>query len=216
MMVTSFKTFHAHTAALSAPTLQPATSDPCLCQRPLDTHRRVWVSLLQGLCSFLPDPGTHKVLFVPSKSLFSQSSVSSGSSMVGLMAISSKRACLCYCTLSPHPCGRPLLTCPSAGNTQTQFWLSLCGVSGSWCPQGSSEHLWWVWGLILNMISPLLPFCWVFPIALGCGASFFHGIQHFPINGCSAAADFRVIVKSVIQMCCESIKRITQVKQINS
>ena len=34
----------------------------------------------------------HKVLFVPSKSLFPQSCVSSGSSMVGLMATSSKRA----------------------------------------------------------------------------------------------------------------------------
>ena len=34
----------------------------------------------------------HKVLFVPSKSLFPQSCVSSSSSMVGLMATSSKRA----------------------------------------------------------------------------------------------------------------------------
>ena len=34
----------------------------------------------------------HKVLFVPSKSLFPQSCVSSGSSMVGLMVTSSKRA----------------------------------------------------------------------------------------------------------------------------
>ena len=37
------------------------------------------------------------------------------------------------CTQSPCPCGRPLLTCTSAGDTQTQFWLSLCVVSGSWC-----------------------------------------------------------------------------------
>ena len=34
----------------------------------------------------------HKVLFVPSKSLFPQSCVSSGSSMVGLMATSSQKA----------------------------------------------------------------------------------------------------------------------------
>ena len=34
----------------------------------------------------------YKVLFVPSKSLFPQSSVSSGGSMVGLMATSFKRA----------------------------------------------------------------------------------------------------------------------------
>ena len=33
------------------------------------------------------------------------------------------------CTQSPYPCSRPLLTRTSAGNTQTQFWLSPCGVS---------------------------------------------------------------------------------------
>ena len=37
-------------------------------------------------------PGTHKVLFVLSKSLFSQFCVSSGGSMVGIMVTSSKRA----------------------------------------------------------------------------------------------------------------------------
>ena len=34
------------------------------------------------------------------------------------------------------PCGSPLLTRTSTGDIQTQFWLSLCGVSGSWCTQG--------------------------------------------------------------------------------
>ena len=67
---TSFKRSHTHTAALSALTLQQATADPRLCQRLLDTHRDVWVSLLWGHCSFLLGPGAHKVLFVPSKSLF--------------------------------------------------------------------------------------------------------------------------------------------------
>ena len=74
------------------PTLQQATADPCLCQRLLDTHGHVLVSFLWGHCSFLLDPGAHKVLFVPSKSLFPKSCVSSGSSMVGLIATSSKRA----------------------------------------------------------------------------------------------------------------------------
>ena len=62
------------------------------------------------------------------------------------------------CTQSPCPCSSPLLTCTTTGDTQAQFYLSLCAVSGSWCPQGlfePSEHLWWVWGLILNMIRPL-------------------------------------------------------------
>ena len=45
-----------------------------------------------GHCSFLLGPGAHKFLCVPSKSLLPQSCVSSGSSMVGLMATSSKRA----------------------------------------------------------------------------------------------------------------------------
>ena len=74
------------------PTLQQATTDLRLCWRLLDTHRQVWVSLLWGHCSFLLGPGAHKVLFVPSKSLFPQSCVSSGGSMVGLMVTSSKRA----------------------------------------------------------------------------------------------------------------------------
>ena len=37
------------------------------------------------------------------------------------------------CTQSPCPCSSPLLTRTSAGDTQTQFCLSLCGVSGSSC-----------------------------------------------------------------------------------
>ena len=92
IMATSFKRSHAHTATFSLPTLQQATTDPRLHQRLLDTHRQVWVSLLWGHFSFLLGPGAHKVLFVPSKGLFPQSCVSSGSSMVGLIATSSKRA----------------------------------------------------------------------------------------------------------------------------
>ena len=74
------------------PTLQQATTDPCRCWRLLDTHGQVWVSLLWGHCSFLMGHDAHKILLVPSKSLFPKSCVSSGSSMVGLMAMSSKRA----------------------------------------------------------------------------------------------------------------------------
>ena len=58
------------------------------------------------------------------------------------------------------------------GDTQTQLCLSLCGVSGFWCTQGlfePSEHLWQVWGLILNAILPLLPSCWGFSFALDVG-----------------------------------------------
>ena len=73
-------------------TLQQATTDPRLHQRLLDIPGQVWVSVLWGHCSFLLGPGAHRVLSVPSKSLFPQSCVSSGGSMVGLMATSTKKA----------------------------------------------------------------------------------------------------------------------------
>ena len=92
MTVTSFKRSCARTATLSALDPAAATASPRLCQRLLDTHGQVWIGLLWGHCSFLLDPGGHKILFVASKSLFPQSCVSSGSSMVGWMVTSSKRA----------------------------------------------------------------------------------------------------------------------------
>ena len=52
-----------------SPTLQQATVSPHLCQRLLDMHGQVWVSLLWGHCPFLLGPSAHKVLFVPSKSV---------------------------------------------------------------------------------------------------------------------------------------------------
>ena len=78
--------------ALSAPKLAACHHRPTSLPSLLDTHRQVCVSLLWGHCSFLLGPGVHKVLSVPSKSLFPQSCISSGSSMLGLMATSSKRA----------------------------------------------------------------------------------------------------------------------------
>ena len=36
-----------------------------------------------------------------------------------------------------------------------------------------SKHIWWVWGLIPNMISPLLPSCWFSSFAIGLGVFFF-------------------------------------------
>ena len=68
------------------------------------------------------------------------------------------------CLLQPEPLSpwQSLLTCASIGDTQTL--KGRCGsVSvGSLGPSAHkvlfepSKHLWWVWGLILNMISPLL------------------------------------------------------------
>ena len=64
-----------------------------------------------------------------------------------------------------------------------------------------SESLWRVWGLILHVISPLLPSCWGFSFALGCGVSFFGGIQHFPANSCSAVAAAAELLQSCPTLC---------------
>ena len=91
MMATSFK--RSHDALLH--------SVPAALQQPPLTHastRDSWTltgksgSVSCGVTApFSWGPGAHKVLFVPSKSLFPQSCISSGSSMVGLMATSSTR-----------------------------------------------------------------------------------------------------------------------------
>ena len=111
------------------PTLQQATTDPHLCQRCLDTHGHFWVSFLWGHCSFLLGPGMHKVLFVPSKNLFSSVLYKFWWFCGGVNGDILQEG-LChtqvYCTQSPS--SRPLLTRTSTGDTQTQFWLSLCGL----------------------------------------------------------------------------------------
>ena len=134
---------------------------------------------------------------MPSKSLFPQSCLSSGCSMVVLMVTSSKRTyAMPRCAAlreSPCPCGRPLLTHDSAGYIQTLRGRSGSVSVGSLGPGVHtlllipSEHLWKVWDLILIEISPLLPSCWGFYFALGCAVSSFGGIQHSPVNDCSAA-----------------------------
>ena len=73
------------------PTLQQATTDPRPHWRLLATHRQVWVSLLWGHCSFLLGPGAQGSVSAHQESI-SQPCVSSGGSMVGLIATSSKRA----------------------------------------------------------------------------------------------------------------------------
>ena len=102
IMTTSFKRFHACIAALSAPNPAAGHRWPTLCRRLLDTHGQVWVRLSWGHCSFLLGSGAHNLLFVPSKSLFPQSCVSSGTSMVGLMVTSSKRAYVIPSSTTPR------------------------------------------------------------------------------------------------------------------
>ena len=95
------------------------------------------------------------------------------------MATSFKRVYATCCTVkvcysqSPCPHKSPLLTSSSTGDTQT-----LKGRSGSVSVGTMSlgahkvlfqppEHFWQVWGLVLNVISPFLPSCWDFSVALG-------------------------------------------------
>ena len=108
------------------------------------------------------------------------------------------------CTQSPCFFGKPLLTCAFTGDTQTQFCLHLCGVSGSWCSQGlfePSEHLWWVRGLILNatVLLGLLLCPWRWGI-------FFGGIQHSPVNGCSSASCSSRVEECELAFSCENSK----------
>ena len=189
----SFKMSHACTAICSTPKPAAGHCQPMPLLRLLDTHGQVWVNLFWGHCSFLLGPGAYKGFVHPPRVCFPvlgkfwqfYGGVNDDLLQEGLYHTQ------VYCTQSPCPCSRPLLTCTSAGDTQTQFCLSLCGVSGSWCTQGlfePSEHLWRIWGLILNMISPLLPSCWGFSFALGCGVSFFGGIKYSPVDSCSAVS----------------------------
>ena len=164
IMMTSFKRSHAGTAILSAPNPAAGHHQPMPPLRFLDLHRQVWVSLLWGHGSFSCGFWCIHCSVCALQKSISPVLCKSGSSMVGLMVTSSRRA---YAIPRSTACRvpalhSPLLTHTSSGDTKIQFCLSLCWVSGSWCTQGMfepSEHLWWVWGLILNAISPLLPFC---------------------------------------------------------
>ena len=64
----------------------------------------------------------------------------------------------------------------------------------------------WVWVLILKAISPFLPSSWGFSFAFGHGVSLFGGIQHSPVNGCSAAScNFGVLSGEDVRMSFYSI-----------
>ena len=129
-------------------------------------------SLLVSLGSFFAQD-----FVVPSKSLFPQSCVSPGSSMVGLVVTSSKRAYAIPRSAAPRAPvpAAPLLICASSADSQT-----LKGRSGS-VSVGSpgihkilfepSKHLWQVWGLILNVILPSNYLAGVSPLPLDVGYS---------------------------------------------
>ena len=201
-MVTSFKRSHALSAA----------QWPWPCSRPPLTHasaRNSWTLtgksgsdlwgdlwLLWGHCSFLLGPGAPKVFFFCAlqESVFPV--LCKFWQLYGGVKGDLLQEGLCHtqvcCTQSLCPCGRPLLTHTFTGDTQT-----VKGMSGS-ISVGSpgehkilfepSEHLWCLgFDFICNFAPPtvllgLLLCHWVW------GIFFFGGIQHSPVNGCSAAS----------------------------
>ena len=86
---------------------------------------------------------------------------------------------------------------------------SFSGVSEPWCALGlfePSERLWRVWGLIVNVILPLLLSSWGFSFAFGYGISVFGGIQHSPFDGCSVeSCNFGVLAEDEHASFCTAI-----------
>ena len=141
IMATSFKSSPARTATLSprSPPKQ-ATTNPHVCWTLLGESESVSCGVTAPFSWVL----MHKVLFVPSKSLFPQSSVSSGS-MVWFMATSSKRAYAISRTLHPESLPLRQATPESYLLRRHSNTVELFGVSGTWCAQGlfePSEHFW--------------------------------------------------------------------------
>ena len=106
----------------------------------------------------------------------SQSCVSSGSCIVGLMVTSSKRAYAIPRSAAPSA----PVPAPATGSSElylhrrcsnTVLSQSLWGPRVLWTQDlfESSRHLWWEWGLSLNLNSPLLLSCWGFSFVLGIG-----------------------------------------------
>ena len=145
IMVTSFKRSHACTAALNAPNLQLATTDPHLCWRLWTLTGKSGQSLVGSL---LLSPGSWCTqgsvcaLQEPVSPVLCKFWRLYGGVHGDLLGLCHTQAC---CTQSPWPCGSPLPTRTSTGDAQKQFCLSLCGVSGSWCTQvmfEPSKRLW--------------------------------------------------------------------------
>ena len=122
-----------HSVAL---TVQQATTDPYLQWRLLDTHRQVWASLLGSL---LLSPGsccTQGSVCALQESI-SESCVNSGSSMVGLVLASSKRAYVTPKSASPRA------PAPAAGHCwprPLQEMLKHSSVSASVGSLGPGAH----------------------------------------------------------------------------
>ena len=157
IMVTSFKVSRAPTAALSAPDPE---ADHCQPTPPLETPGHSRANLGQSLVgSLLLSLGSwctqsfvcvlqESVSLVLCKFRWLYGGVNGDFFQEGLCHT---QVC---CTQRTCHCSHPYRAVPPE-ETLEQFWLCLCGVSGSWYAQGvyePSEYLWWVCDLILNAI----------------------------------------------------------------
>ena len=104
------------------PNLQQATADPCFHQRLLDTHRNVWASLLWDHCSFILGPGAQGSICGLPESV--SPILCKFWQLYGGVHGDLLQGGLCHThvchTQSSCPCGSPVLTRTSAGDTQTQ------------------------------------------------------------------------------------------------
>ena len=109
-----------------------------------------WGVSCGGHCSFLLGPGAHKVLSVPSESLFPQSCVSSGGSMVGLMATSSKRAYATPGSTAPRAPGPAAVHCWSCLHRRHSSTVLSQSLWGLWVLV-HTRFVWVLWASLAGM-----------------------------------------------------------------
>ena len=117
-------------------TLHQASTNLCLCQRLLDTPEQVWVSLLWGHCSFLCTKDFVCAIQESVSPVLCKFWQLYGGVNGDLLQEGLCHTQVCG-TQSPCPCGRPLLTHTSTGDTQT-----LKGRSGSVSCGGHCSFPW--------------------------------------------------------------------------
>ena len=134
-MVTSLKRSHTCTATVHAP--KPAAGHHQPTPLP-ETHRHPQASMGQSpVGSLFLSPGSWYTKFCCAlQESISQSSVSSGSSLVGLMETSSKRTYAIRIPRTPAPAADHCRPAPPQETLTHSSVSSLCGIPGSWCAQG--------------------------------------------------------------------------------
>ena len=131
---------HVRTAIRSAPNPEAGHHQPTPLMEIPGYSQASLGHLLWSHCSFILGPGAYKVLLVPSKSLFPQSCISSGSSMIRLMATSCKSPMHALLhSVSPtlqQATADPCLWPETPGHSRASLGLFLVG------PLNEAVHAW--------------------------------------------------------------------------